>query len=186
MLILLFFWNVGNSQQVVNITVENMGTVPNTYYKDVNNLLNNFVGTWNYYSGNAHLQLVIRKEVHLFDNDDNVYYDMLVGEYKYSVNNVEIVNTLSQLNNVNVQWYDHGLSGNLLLHYSPQPGTPLQVNIDFLDPQRDYLFSRCNLKINPSNLNIMEFFLARDISAVPVGSPTTFRIPHGTHILTKQ
>ena len=56
------------------------------YYKDMNNVLNGFEGTYEYNSGGFYFKIVLKK---IFSNLDYFCEDVLVGTYKYVVNGVE-------------------------------------------------------------------------------------------------
>ncbi|HET8809138.1 MAG TPA: DUF6705 family protein [Flavobacteriaceae bacterium] len=68
------------------------------YYKDVNHILDPFVGTWLYTNGNSSFKIVLEKKVNLPFNNGIYYEDILVGAYRYVENGVEKVNTLNDLN----------------------------------------------------------------------------------------
>ena len=80
----------------------------NAYYKDLDNELNGFVGTWLYTEGNTSLKIVLKKEVMHFNG--RYYEDLIVGEYQYIKNGVEKINTLANLNTV--LGYQHKINGN--------------------------------------------------------------------------
>src|SRR5690606_103459 len=67
----------------------------NSYYKDLNNKLNPFEGTWLYTNGNTSLKIILEKRLMQFNGD--YYIDLIVGEYRYVENGVEKINTLSDL-----------------------------------------------------------------------------------------
>jgi len=77
------------------------------YYKDINNELDDFEGTWLYINGNTSLKIILRKEVMFYNGD--YYEDVMVGEYRYIENGVELVNTLDNINVTNV--YEHNIYG---------------------------------------------------------------------------
>jgi hypothetical protein len=66
------------------------------YYKDINNLLDPFVGTYIYTNGTDTLKIILQKQIMSYDG--RCYYDKLIGEYQYIKNGVEISNTLSDIN----------------------------------------------------------------------------------------
>lgn len=64
----------------------------NYYYKDVNNYLDNFVGTWEYVNGNEKFQIILNKVIkyHVLTSSppySNYYEDGIVFKYKKYVNN---------------------------------------------------------------------------------------------------
>ena len=72
----------------------------NTYYKDVNNELNDYEGTWLYSNGTTSLKITLTKYTQLFNG--RFYEDRIIGGYQYIENGVEKVNTLSDANNPNL------------------------------------------------------------------------------------
>lgn len=97
---------IQNLDNVVNIT-------ENDYVKDTNNLLNQFVGTWEYNNGSTKLKIILRKEI----NDYNGYYreDLIYGEYQYIENGFEKINTLSEIDLVYTAQINHSIGGNNIL-----------------------------------------------------------------------
>ncbi|WP_343764448.1 DUF6705 family protein, partial [Gangjinia marincola] len=79
------------------------------YYKDIDNLFNQYEGTWLHESDGKSLKLELKK----FElSDHNAYYiDLLVGEYQYSENGTIIVNTLSQIENSYTSGCRHSICG---------------------------------------------------------------------------
>lgn len=73
------------------------------YYKDFNNYLNVFEGTWVFTNGNTSLTVKLQKKImgHVTTSDlsINYYTDAIIGEYKYIENGTEKINTLQNLLN---------------------------------------------------------------------------------------
>ncbi len=62
-------------------------------FKDTNNNLNKFEGTWEYQDGNKKLTLMLQK---IEDYEHGGYFsDVIVGNYIYEENGIEIINTLT-------------------------------------------------------------------------------------------
>lgn len=76
-------------------------TPQNSYFKDILNTLNPFVGTWVYINGNQKLTFSIKKVTKKYFPDKKIYKDFLVGNYSYSIDegNTFIVNTIPQFLN---------------------------------------------------------------------------------------
>jgi hypothetical protein len=51
----------------------------NAYYKDLDNELDTFEGTWLYTNGNTSWKIILKKEITFFN--DKYYEDLIVGEY---------------------------------------------------------------------------------------------------------
>src|SRR5690606_26646642 len=65
--------------------------VSGTYYKDTNNVYNQFEGEWLWQSGNNSLRIILQKKEQVSQQIFGVSYyeDMLVGEYQYIKNGIE-------------------------------------------------------------------------------------------------
>lgn len=81
-----------------------------TYIKDIDNVLDPFVGTWVLDDGTNYLKMVFKKKVKTLTG--NYYQDLLVGEYQYKRNGVEMINTLSKFNVPQANAYRHTIDGN--------------------------------------------------------------------------
>ncbi|MFC7348987.1 DUF6705 family protein [Chryseobacterium zhengzhouense] len=67
------------------------------YQKDINNILNQYEGTWKWVQGNKELILTLIKQKHHYTQYANYNYfeDRLVGYYQYKENGVLIADTSS-------------------------------------------------------------------------------------------
>lgn len=82
----------------------------NTYYKDVQNKLNQFEGTWLYDDGIHYIRLVFIKKIQVPVGD--YFEDILIGEFQYKINGTEVINTLGNLNTSLPNIRLHGIYGN--------------------------------------------------------------------------
>lgn len=98
---------------VVNIEDDNGERPQNIYYKDVNNLLDPYVGTYIYTNGTTSLKFVLQKKAQAFDGW--LYEDLIVGEYQYIENGVEKVNTLNNLNINHTNSRNFNIRGNWII-----------------------------------------------------------------------
>jgi len=108
----LIFYNCKAQSPILNMEDDNVtkSKAPdNSYYKDVNNTLNNFEGTWLYTNGNTFLKIVLVKSTQYFNGD--FYEDLLIGGYQYIENGVEKINTLSDANDPSIG-RDASIKGN--------------------------------------------------------------------------
>ncbi|GAA5090998.1 hypothetical protein GCM10023210_17920 [Chryseobacterium ginsengisoli] len=69
---------------------------PNTYYKDIGDKLNPYVGTWVYDDGTSYIKIVIVKKIKA--TVWTHYEDYLIGAFQYKKNGIDIINTLNTLN----------------------------------------------------------------------------------------
>ena len=116
---------------------------PGTYYKDMNNDLDKFEGTWVWQDGNASFTMVLQLEEQYYDGD--YYRDILKGEYQYiNEDGVIVINTLPLLNDASIEALDHNISGSLILNkFQPLPCFECgvderRVKVFFNDPQMTY------------------------------------------------
>jgi hypothetical protein len=96
---------------VIDISKSGIGQPSGYYRKDLNNILNQFEGTYLYTNGNKSFKIVLVKKIKQYNS--SYYEDLIIGEYQYIVNGVEKANTLFNLNVVyNNQFAKHALAGN--------------------------------------------------------------------------
>jgi len=99
LIIILLISNTIISQNVIpieNYYSSNNMYIDNVYFKDVNNIFNKFVGTWEYNQNGHYFKVVINKlvKVRLYKDMKTVRFtDKLVCSYIYKFNGVEIYNT---------------------------------------------------------------------------------------------
>lgn len=98
------------AQTIVDLNDRNGNRFSNTYYKDTQNKLNQFEGTWLYDDGVYYIKLVFIKKVQV--PVDDYFEDILIGEFQYKINGVEIINTLGNLNSVFPNIHMYGIYGN--------------------------------------------------------------------------
>ena len=81
------------------------------YYKDLNNTLNDFEGTYLYTNGNTSLEFILQKKT--ASNRNNVFTeDLLIGGYRYVKNGVELFNTLNDINTFQSNGRVYSINGN--------------------------------------------------------------------------
>lgn len=108
---------------IINVQNWNGQAPPNSYVKDVNNVFDPFVGTWLYTSPSMTLKIVLIKKVMVFNT---IYYeDFLIGEYELIQDGIQIISTLSQLQN-QTNPFLHKIIGN----YIPTTPTPFPAGTD--------------------------------------------------------
>lgn len=96
------FAQVGQNPQPSNIVNICSGVteedVPKySYFKDVFNTFDNFIGTWQWSNGNEIVVFELTKVTQKFNTEDDMFYDYIIGNYSYSVDggNSYIVNTIT-------------------------------------------------------------------------------------------
>jgi hypothetical protein len=103
------------SAQTYNITdIEHKAPPINgAYYKDLDNELDPFVGTYVYTYGTTSLKIVLQKK--LMSDTGGYFEDMIVGEYQYIKDGVEKINTLPKLNQMVNHQRMRSIHGNNIL-----------------------------------------------------------------------
>ena len=101
------------------------------YYKDINNVLDQYVGTWIHNEGNIYLKITFAKAISY--DEDQFTEDILYGGMEYKVNNVTIINTFNDFNtNRPDKWY-HDIVGNTILTQGDPGCRDCSVNEKRLD-----------------------------------------------------
>ena len=166
------------------------------YYKDTNNLFNTFEGTWLWEdpTTNSSLTIILKKETNV--NDVHGFnYDILIGEYQYIENGVELANTLSDINNPNIPTVLHKIAGEIILTKYNRPPCPecgaderrvrLSIEHDNYKGVWGELIIRHFVYLGIEKLKV----IVRDGAWLPDdynNAPEDIDIPFGEYILTKQ
>jgi hypothetical protein len=175
---------------------QSYGQINGAYYKDVENFLNNFEGTWVWQDGNSALTFVFEKieSYHNTPLNANFYEDLLVGEFKYVENGVVIADYLADMNSGNLS-RERNISGNSIIYrgWFPKcdacPNDELRIRLHFTDPERPFRATLV-LRHGIQWWNQQEFIEARlfvsGTYTVSQGDPTGLRVPDGIYTLLKQ
>lgn len=99
--------------QVVNINGNFGSRLTGAYYKDIDNLLTPYEGTYIFTNGNTSFKIILVKKTQQYNG--RYYEDLIIGEYQYIENGVEKVNTLNQLTTVYNNQRSHNIDGNSLI-----------------------------------------------------------------------
>ena len=165
---------------------------PNYYVKDVNLLLNKYIGTWKYTNGATEITLTLKKEIHYTISNTKNYQDLLVGEYQYIDNGIEKINTLIDLNNPLITGYEHKISGSRLIStrvYPPCINCALgekRLDINIKDPTTEFAEGRLILRhlTDVNGIERLETFIY-DKSYLGDGI-IRIKIPNGEYTFIKQ
>jgi len=135
----LFFTNCKSQSQIIDILDDDGSHISNAYYKDINNLLDPYTGTWIYSSGNRYIKMVLTKKIKFYDGKS--YEDDIIGGVEYKENGVTKVNTLSYINNTSfVNTIQYPISGRLLFDKDFYPKCPecpaneLRLQLTYKEP----------------------------------------------------
>ena len=113
LVLLLLSINCKAQSPIIDIIDDDGSEVIGAYYKDVNNLLNPFEGTYVYTSGSTTLKIVLVKKVLQYNSQ--YYEDLIIGEYQYIKDGVQIANTLSEITTTYLNQRNHKIEGNLIV-----------------------------------------------------------------------
>lgn len=99
---------------VIDINESGLGRPTGYYRKDINNVLDQFEGTYVYINGNKVFTITLVKKIKQYNS--SYYQDLIIGEYQYSVNGTVIQDTMPNLNVVyNNQYIKHAIGGDYTL-----------------------------------------------------------------------
>ncbi len=191
-ILLLFIFISCKSQTVYNINNADHFGKSGYYYKDVENLLDKYVGTWQYTNGNTSLKIVFKKQIKYYYVDDNYYIDVLIGEYEYIQNGVLVANYLSRLNDSQIDPASHYLNNGIFMDKYRRPLCSIcddmvkRVKIHFTDPQRKYIFYEAFIGLTedfPTPKLVLKLYGGG--GSIPEGAPDNLRIPLGIYTLNK-
>ncbi|MCK7590504.1 hypothetical protein M0G43_07970 [Subsaxibacter sp. CAU 1640] len=174
---------------IVGLDARMYNTPDGAYYKDLNNELDKFVGTWKFTGNNSEFNMVLGKIEQMEIMND--YRDYLKGEYSYIENGSELVNTLP----LNLSSNDNNVGGSYIIDdnnfLSCDDCSPNErrIKLFFKDPERDYLNLNMVIRymVGSSPEQIQVIIYSRHGGIVPSeNSPTTPRVPLGSYLMTKQ
>lgn len=208
-IILIIFLNIScaTKGQVFNLyNNPNYGSVPNAYYKDINNFLNQFEGTWRFQQGAEQLEIKLRKKEMMLQNPGpyQIYEDVLIGEYKYlNAAGVEKVNSLPNFTVEHLKDTDYNLYSGPKLQNSSYPicnqcptGTE-RLYMFFDEPANDDIGLGAILilkhvtesGVEKLYINFIHKSSAANMHKSNIDLPSVFRdfsLPYGEYVLIKQ
>lgn len=194
-----------SAQQIEPLYRKITSQEPNTYYKDLYNDLDPFVGTWMYTDGNTSLTITLQKKTRASLNtvrnrlNYTYYEDMLVGGYKYTVNGSTLVNTLPLLDNnytdpTGYTLYGSGIMGPYSVACVDCGPNTRRVTLNFYEPNRDVWVMLPQMefeRVDEGGLQKVRMIFITTATATQ-DSPThipehdDYSIPLGTYVLTRQ
>ena len=193
---LLILLTTACKAQIINIKDQGLYMRPSQghYYKDIDNLLNPFEGTWLFTSGNRSLKIVLQKRV----NQNNGLYtdDFLIGGYEYKVNNITLINTLSDVS-LNFPFKSkYSISGNSILENSYSPPCPecnlneKRLDLSFFETASNITGTLIVRKILVAGQEALKIKLngsaTKYYKAGTTPPPDDFIVPSGEYILLRQ
>lgn len=180
--------------QVINIKDDDGSGITNAYYKDIDNILNPFEGTWVYSNGDTTLKIVLLKKINQYNTQ--YYEDLIIGEYQYIENGVEKVNTLSTINNNYSNQILHGIAGNSAISNTNKPpcndcvAFEKRLRLMFTEPNSELYGQMIVRKIMIGSEEAIKIIIRKtgDASVWIEGTtppPSDFMVPSGEYTLIK-
>jgi hypothetical protein len=177
-LFIMFYCKAQSTMIPLYTPTTHIGDIADAYYKDTNNLQNQFVGTWKYTNGTTTFKIVLSK---LNSHYNGKYYeDIIVGEYEYYENGVLKISTLSNLllpqtsiiENIRGYLMCPGSFDNPLCadcSYTDRKVTKL----DFNDPQRQLMGTLYLRRVDNGTQQILNASLFQDMVVSEPNDPRT-------------
>ncbi len=112
-ILLLLSINCKAQTSIINIIDDDGSEINGAYYKDIDSLLDPFEGTYIYTNGTTIFKMVLVKKVQQYNSQ--YYEDLIIGEYQYIKDGVQIANTLSEISTTYLNQRNHKIEGNLIV-----------------------------------------------------------------------
>ena len=191
---LLFIFINGKAQTpVLDLSQLGWENITGAYYKDTQNLLNPFVGTYIYSNGTTSFKIVLKKK-EMPSVNASYYEDMIIGEYQYIENGIQKVSTLGSLMFNHPDAWSYSMQGNFIIEGKElgcdecaDTEKRLQINISDIPTERiGDLYIRRIMQGSQAAITVN---LRWDVNwrrrpSDPVTQPA--RIPNGTYVMIKQ
>ncbi|GEN75624.1 DUF6705 family protein [Chryseobacterium hagamense] len=92
----IFISSLVSCQTVADLHNTYPTNTPNTYYKDIGDKFDPYVGTWVYNDGTSYIKIVLIKKIKI--PVWQYFEDCIIGGFQYKENGIEIINTLNDIN----------------------------------------------------------------------------------------
>jgi hypothetical protein len=165
--------------------------IKGSYYKDTNSMLNGYDGTYLYTNGTTSFKIILKKTT----SKAYYYEDLIIGEFQFIENGVEIGNTLS---NIGVQYTNersnHRIKGNRILTGTELgctdcTSTEKRLRLSFVDNKSDNIASVDIRKTTVNGKEALKVKIVWDGLIIrkegdPMPKPASIRT--GTYLMIKQ
>lgn len=191
-IVIITICNCKVQSQTLDISEQGLNDIAGAYYKDTQNLLDPFVGTYIYTNGTTSFKIVLQKKI-MSSMNGYYYEDLIIGEYQYIKNGVEKVNTLNKLLINYTNKSKHSIDGNMIL-----TGTELgcdecsisekRLRIGLTDGASENWAELDIRKININGQPAIKIFIRWMMAVHVEGTPALAKpsFPGGEYVLIKQ
>jgi len=208
LLILICSFNINAQTPIIDRygNYVGLGDIENAYYKDVQNLRDQFVGTWTYSNGNELLRVRFRKIDFFYENWGGTpyYEDFLVGEVYYKdAGGVVKINRLNALNQNFTSIYEYSMYSESFIRNNDIPNCldcPLNTRrlyMFYSEPQVDDAGLKAGWAMRVVNENgVLKLKVQFELTDTAVGlnkydyqSPSTMKehyLPYRDYVLVKE
>ena len=108
--------------QIIDVQNYDGKDIPGAYYKDINNVLQPFVGEYLYTNGSTSLKIILQKKTMSTPFNNKFYEDLIIGGYQYIENGIEKANTINALNLFShTNGWKYSVNGNTILTQGDPP-----------------------------------------------------------------
>ena len=130
--LVLFTSNCIAQNPILNITDDKGVKIQGAYYKDIQNLLDPFVGIYVYSNGTTYLKFEFRKKIRSSPLNNRFSEDLIVGEYQYLKNGITIADTRNKF----LENYANGLKHSVATNFI---NTGIGIGCQDCAPNENYL-----------------------------------------------
>jgi len=120
-ILLLLLITISCKAQTINLKNKNGTRIDGAYYKDVDNQLDPFVGTYQLMSNNGNDEMTIVFKKFVDHNNNKFRQDILVGEIKFKKEGVLYFDNLNKINANYDFKHRHDIAGNTLMSNTTLP-----------------------------------------------------------------
>jgi hypothetical protein len=108
--------------QIIDVQNYDGKDIQGAYYKDINNVLQPFVGEYLYTNGNTSFKIILRLKTMSTPYNNKFYEDLIIGGFRYIENGQEKANTINALNLLtHTNGWKYSISGNTILTKGDPP-----------------------------------------------------------------
>ena len=181
----ILIFNIVNAQQIVDVSefTNKSSGISNTYYKDINNIYTNYIGTWENITGNKTFRVTLWKEVQVKYSGINVYREEKHGKFMMIQNAGQSNETILYRSDKDFiyggTWID-------VMQYTPTSSDGFGGSIwdNCIPIDGDYKWGRLRFIMNYNTSPITAQWIVKELPGMHLSNEPPFTIPTNL-ILTK-